>query len=78
MFEQFIKELLYLKNLSPLTVKSYRLAYDRYLRHGKENIPTKASLNQFVVGMRESGLQPATCNISIRAMNSFTGAGLNL
>lgn len=71
MFEQFIKELLYLKNLSPLTVKSYRLAYDRYLRHGKENIPTKASLNQFVVGMRESGLQPATGNISIRAMNSY-------
>ena len=71
MFEQFIKELLYLKNLSPLTVKSYRLAYDRYLRHGKENIPTKVSLNQFVVGMRESGLQPATCNISIRAMNSY-------
>lgn len=71
MFENFIKELQFLKNLSPMTVKSYRLAYDRYQRHGKENIPTKASLNQFVVGMRESGLQPSTCNISIRAMNSY-------
>ena len=71
MFEQFVKELVYLKNVSPLTIRSYRQAYDRYLKYGQENVPTKVSLNQFVVGMREAGLAPTTCNISIRASNSY-------
>ena len=70
MFEQFIKELLYLKNLSPLTVKSYRQAYGRYCQYSGENdiLPTKTSLNQFVIGMREAGLKPTSCNVSIRAI----------
>lgn len=73
MFDQFINELKYLKNVSPLTIKSYRQAYDRYKRCMGENdiLPTKQSLNQFVIGMREAGLKPTTCNISIRAMNSY-------
>jgi site-specific recombinase XerD len=71
MFDQFVKELQYLKNVSPLTVKSYRHAHNRYLKFGKEILPTKVSLNQFVVGMRETGLKPTSCNISIRAINSY-------
>jgi integrase/recombinase XerD len=73
MFNQFINELKYLKNVSPLTIKSYRQAYDRYKRCNGENdiLPTKQSLNQFVIRMREAGLKPTTCNISIRAMNSY-------
>lgn len=75
MFEQFIKELQYLKNLSPLTIKSYRQAYGRYCKFSGENdiLPTKASLNQFVIKMREAGLKPTSCNISIRAINSYLG-----
>jgi site-specific recombinase XerC len=75
MFDQFIKELQYLKNVSPLTVKSYKQAYDRYCRFSGENdiLPTKQSLNQFVIGMREAGLKPTSCNISIRAINSYLG-----
>lgn len=73
MFEQFIKELEYLKNVSSLTIKSYRQAYKRYCQSTGERdiLPTKASLNQFVIGMRESGLKPTSCNISIRAINSY-------
>lgn len=75
MFDQFIKELQYLKNLSPLTIKSYRQAYGRYCKYSGENdiLPTKASLNQFVIKMREAGLKPTSCNISIRAINSYLG-----
>ncbi len=75
MFDQFIKELQYLKNISPLTIKSYKQAYDRYKRFSGENdiLPTKQSLNQFVIGMREAGLKPSSCNISIRAINSHLG-----
>jgi len=60
MFEQFVKELAYLKNVSPITISSYRQAHNRYLKHGQETLPTKASLNQFVVGMREAGLASTT------------------
>jgi len=56
MFEQFVKELVYLKNVTPLTVRSYRQADDRYLKFGQEILPTKISLNQFVVVMRDAGL----------------------
>ncbi|HKQ08088.1 MAG TPA: hypothetical protein VJ464_23385 [Blastocatellia bacterium] len=52
MFENFIKELQALSaNLSPLTVGRDRLTTGRCLRLGKETIPIKASLNQFVVGI---------------------------
>ena len=62
MFDPFIKELQYLKNVSPLTVKSYKQAYDRYKRFSGENdiLPTKQSLNQFVIEMREAGSKPTS------------------
>ncbi len=39
MFEQFVKELGYLKNVSPLTIRNYRQAHDRYLKYGQETLP---------------------------------------
>lgn len=67
MFEDYLKEKLYLKNVSPLTIKSYRQAFKRF---GSEPV-NKSSCQSFVVRMRESGLSPVTCNISIRSMNSY-------
>lgn len=67
MFEEFVKDRLYLKNVSPLTIRSYRQAFKRF---GSEPV-SKTSINSFVVRMRESGLSPVTCNISIRSMNSY-------
>jgi hypothetical protein len=51
MFEQFIKELEYLKNVSPLTIKSYRQVYGRYCKFSGENdiLPTRTPINQFVI-----------------------------
>lgn len=70
LFEQFLKEKQYLRGISPLTVKSYKQALDRLLKSGATEV-SKASLNQFVVYMRELGLATTTCNISIRSINAF-------
>jgi integrase/recombinase XerD len=78
-FELFIKERRYLKGSSELTIKSYRQAYNRYVKATQESqggtgssdaLPTKAHLNSFVIHMREY-LAPTTCNISIRSFNAF-------
>jgi site-specific recombinase XerD len=71
MFKDFVKELRYLRNVSPLTIKCYRQAYDRYLKFGKALPPTEQSLKDFIIGMRSAGLSSTSCNISIRAMNSY-------
>jgi len=34
-------------------------------------VPTENNLSQFVIWMREAGLNTTTCNISIVAFNSF-------
>ena len=71
LFNCFLKELEYLKGVSKATIKSYRLALTRYKIACGDELPTKENLSKFVVSMRERGLSPVTCNISIRAFNSF-------
>jgi|ERR1051325_6219431 site-specific recombinase XerD len=70
-FENFLKELEYLKGISKLTVKSYRQVFARYKATCGDELPTKANLNKFVVAMREKGLAITSCNIAIRSFNSF-------
>lgn len=70
LFEQFLKEKQYLRGISPLTIKSYKQALDRLVKSGASEV-SKASLNQFVVYMRELGLAATSCNISIRSINAF-------
>ena len=69
LFNDFLREKLYLKNISPKTQKSYREAFVRF-RKGEAEL-SKPGLNRFVVWMREKGLSPVTCNIYIRSINSF-------
>jgi site-specific recombinase XerD len=64
--EQFLQYGLYVRNWSPQTVTTYRLA----LRDLPATI-TKASLNAAVVAMRERGLTPGGVNLRARAMNSY-------
>ncbi len=71
LFNSFLKELEYLKGVSKLTIKSYRLALTRYKIACGDALPTKETLSKFVISMRERGLSLVTCNISIRAFNSF-------
>jgi integrase/recombinase XerD len=67
MFEQFIKERQYLQNVSPRTIQWYRESF-KWL--GNPN-PSRADLKDFVIRMREKGLNPASCNNRIRAVSSY-------
>jgi integrase/recombinase XerD len=66
-FEQFIKERIYLKNVSPRTVEWYREAF-KWL--GKFPL-TDDGLKEFVIAMRQAGLKPVSCNGRIRVANAF-------
>src|SRR5688572_17257188 len=71
LFDNFAKELEYLKGTSKKTITSYRLSLNRYIIACGDVLPTKEQLSKFVVSMRERGLAITTCNISIRSFNSF-------
>jgi integrase len=70
LFSDFCQDRLYLRNVSPLTIRSYRQAFGRFLKSGGSEL-SKGSLSAFVVKMRAMSLSPVSCNISIRAMNAF-------
>jgi site-specific recombinase XerD len=67
MFERFLKERKFLKNVSERTLGWYRESF-KWL--GNEN-PTHDDLTDLVVRMREKGLSSASCNNRIRAVNAY-------
>ena len=72
--DQFLKERTYLKNVTPRTLVWYQVAFKCYRRSfsaDTPSLPTKATLQQFVVHERDRGLRPVTCNTYIGAMNAF-------
>jgi integrase/recombinase XerD len=72
LFEQFLKERTYIKNVSKNTLIFYRASFKAYQKIiGSATVPTKQDLNNFVIGLRENGFKPVTCNTYIRGMNSF-------
>lgn len=74
-FEQFIKERIYLHNVSERTVEWYRQSFAWLSRFPLTEDGAKA----FVIGMRQAGLSPISCNSRIRVANAyFKWAGLPL
>jgi integrase/recombinase XerD len=74
LFDQFLKERRYLKNVTDATLVWYRVAFTNYtsiVAVDAAPLPTKATLQQFVVALRERGIRPVTCNTYIGAMNAF-------
>lgn len=74
LFEQFLKERTFLNNVTPSTLVWYQVAFKNYratLAADAPSLPTKASLQQFVMRQRERGIRPVTCNTYIGAMNAF-------
>lgn len=71
MFEKFICDKRYLKNLSSKTTDSYREVFGRWVKFVGREMPNVELLEKFVVGMREAGFTITTCDISIRSFNSF-------
>ena len=74
LIDQFLKERTYLKNVTPATLVWYRVAFKNYraaLADDAPPLPTKASLQQFIVHERQRGVRPVTVNTYIGAMNAF-------
>jgi len=76
LFEQFIRERRYLKNLSENTLDFYRysyLAFCKAVGHLEPAEVTQGVLNDFIIKMRESGVSVGGINAYIRGLNTFIG-----
>jgi len=74
LFDQFLKERTYLKNVTAATLRWYQIAFKSYRKAIADDaapLPTKATLQQFVIHLRDRGVRPITCNTYIGAMNAF-------
>jgi integrase/recombinase XerD len=79
LFQQFLRERVYLKNVTPKTRIWYESAW-RAFTSAHANRPdrlsgspliTRNDLNHFVVHLRERGVKPVSCNTWVRALNAF-------
>lgn len=75
LFNDFLKEKQFLKNVTKKTLTFYNSAFSAFQRIfpilPEANQLNKVTLNKFVIGMRELNLSPISCNTHISAMNSF-------
>jgi len=84
LFANFLKEKTFLSGVSPKTIRSYRQAFNAYQRVlssmsvNLEDLPTKDTLKDFVIGMRESGLSPGACNVYIRVASLHKAINIRL
>jgi len=63
-FEEFLRERLYLKNVTPKTLRYYQCAFRAWEKHGGEP-------KQWVINLRQAGLSPVSVNTYICAMNAY-------
>jgi integrase/recombinase XerD len=80
LFQQFLRERAYLKNVSPKTRVWYESAWKAFLltqpadlatTDARASVLTRAHLTQFVVASRDRGLRTVTVNTWLRALNAF-------
>ena len=75
LFSMYMEERTFLKNASPLSIKSNKRNWIRFEKVMEKNRLLKdldkAFLKELVIGLRETGLSPTTCNIAIREINTF-------
>jgi hypothetical protein len=85
LFERFLRERRYLTNVTPKTVVWYQTAFLAFTRtvvvSGPDDL-NKPLLHDFVVGLRERGLSPVSCNTYLKAQakvarRSLGGGGLS-
>jgi site-specific recombinase XerD len=69
--ERFLQQGQYLRNWSPTTLRTYRQGLNTLSTIGPEEVPTKADLEAWVIGLRQQGLTPGGCNMYIRTVNSY-------
>jgi integrase/recombinase XerD len=74
LFEQFVRERRYLKNVTPKTVIWYEAAFQAFSRAvsvAELCDLSKPVLHEFVVALRERGVAPVSCNTYLKALNAF-------
>jgi integrase/recombinase XerD len=74
LFDQFIRERIYVKNVTPATREWYETAWKAFKASRSSAAPdviTRADLTNFVVHLRERQVKPVSCNTWVRAMNAF-------
>jgi integrase/recombinase XerD len=72
LFDQFLKERRFLKNVTPKTLTWYGVAFRNYRAVVPgDDLPSKASLQTLVIALRERSIRPVTVNTYIAAMNAF-------
>jgi integrase/recombinase XerD len=78
-FAQFVRERIYLNNVTPKTREWYETAWKAFARFQSTEPPrspdvpviTRNDLQRFVVHLRERGVKPVSCNCWLGAMNAF-------
>jgi integrase/recombinase XerD len=70
LFNRFLEEKRYLSGVSKKTLTWYIYSFRQYKKFSTE-LPTKQTLNQFVIEMRKSGLSTSGMNDYIRGFNVF-------
>ena len=81
LFEQFLRERRYLKNVSARTCEWYDTAWKTFLKTQPAGLATtditsplvltRQHLSSFVVTLRDRGVRPVTCNTWLRALNAY-------
>jgi site-specific recombinase XerD len=78
-FDQFLRERVYLHNITPKTTAFYETAWTAYCRaqqarpERRPHAPliTRTDLQEFVVHLRQRRVKPVSCNCWMRAINAF-------
>ncbi len=70
LFDQFVKERIYLKGVTKRTVDFYGNSWSAFSKH--HSLPlSRQSLKDFVTNMRKAGIKPVSCNTYISCINAF-------
>lgn len=69
LFEQFIRESRYLRNIAPKTIEYYSYCFLAYKKYCSEI--SKSELKEFVMKLREAEIKPGAINSYIRGLNVF-------
>jgi integrase/recombinase XerD len=80
-FTQFVRERIYLNNVTPATREWYETAWKAFSRFQQTEPPrppaapliTRNDLQRFVVHLRERGVKPVSCNCWLKGINAFCG-----
>lgn len=72
LFNDFLDQRRYVRNVTPSTIEWYQTAFKALQKtHGADPQLTRASLQTFVVALRQRGVKPISCNTYIKALNAF-------